>query len=429
MRHLLCLLLLWLAAPALADAGSSAYAVGGIAVDVAGPNPEAARRAAWRIAQRRAWPILWNRLTGQPETAAPGLADGQIDAMVAGIESQGERFSQNRYIARLGVVFDRARASAWLAGRGGLLQSPPMLLLPVMIDGGAATVYEAPTPWRAAWQRYRENVTPIDYVMADGTPADNLLISAGQVHRAERAGWRLLLDHYGTRDVLTAEARLTRAYPGGPVTALFIARHGPDATVLGRFALRSSAAGLDAMLDQAVRRIDEIYAAALREGRLRADDSISGGLDPLVPLGADIGSPLAGDESSAMAASAIAIAVVTPDPASAAAAEALLRGLPGASGVVVTSLSIGGTTRLSVAHAGGEAGLAQALDARGWRLDPAGNERVLRRRRPGDAPLPPPVLPPPPATPPAPPPAQAPRPATQQTAPPARAPVDLLPRP
>ena len=175
MKAILCLLLLTLAlvgGPVLAQdaGGGNAYTIGGIDVDVAGPNPEAARFAAYRIAQRKAWPLLWARLTGGPAGAAPHLSDGQLDGMVSGIESQGERFSMTRYIAKLGVIFDRSRASDYFGGSmGGRLQSPPMLLLPVYTDGGVRTLYQAKTPWRAAWQRFRENVTPIDYVVASGS--------------------------------------------------------------------------------------------------------------------------------------------------------------------------------------------------------------------------------------------------------------------
>src|SRR3546814_18140239 len=79
----------------------------------------------------------------------------------------------------------------------------------------------------------------------------------------------------GASDVLVAEARLDREYPGGPIRGRFAARHGPDGLLLGRLALRTNAAtGLDAMLDEAVKRLDEIYATALRDGRLRPDPSL-----------------------------------------------------------------------------------------------------------------------------------------------------------
>lgn len=268
---------------ATADAGgNSAYAVGGIAVDVTARNVDDARRTAWTQAQRKAWPQLWSRLTGRPEADAPRLSDGQIDNMVAGIESQGERFSANRYIAKLGVVFDRSRAADWLGGGAALLQSPPMLLLPLQIDGGAGTLYQARTAWRDAWVRYRGNVTPIDYVLPAGSAGDNLWLNSFQARRSDHMGWRTIMARFDTVDLLLAEARLSRSFPGGPIRGLFIARHGPDGTELGRFALVvRSEDGLPGLMDEGVRRIDALYAGALRAGQLQAEADLSVDLSPL----------------------------------------------------------------------------------------------------------------------------------------------------
>jgi hypothetical protein len=263
--------------------GGSAYAVGGIAVDVTAKSVEEARRIAWAQAERKAWPQLWARLTGGSESAAPRLSDGQIDAMVAGIESQGERFSDTRYIATLGVVFDRSRTAERLGGAMALLRSPPMLLLPMMIDGGAATLYQSRTAWRDAWVRYRGNVTPIDYVLAQGTAADNLWLTSLQARRSDHAGWRTIMARFDTVDVLLAEAQVTRSFPGGPVRALFIARHGPNGEELGRVVLTvKSEAALPALMDEGVRRVDGFYASALRAGRLRAETDLGIDLAPLV---------------------------------------------------------------------------------------------------------------------------------------------------
>ncbi len=398
------LLAIAIAAPAIAQeaGGGSAYAVGGIDVDVSAPNPQAARMAAFRIAQRKAWPMLWSRLTGGPVGAAPRLSDGQLDSMVSGIESQGERFSQTRYIARLGVVFDRSRASDYFSGEGGRLQSPPMLLLPVYVDGGAPTLYHAKTPWRAAWQRYRENVTPIDYVVASGSAGDNVVLTGWQVHRPDRPTWRNILNRFDAVDVLSAEARLVRSWPGGPVRALFIARHGPDATELGRFELTATDDdGLDAMLDTAVRQIDEIYSMALRDGRLRSEADLTAELTPIIAAPTFIGAAIdAADTGNAETTIASVEAIMaTPDAATVTALETLLRGTPGVTGVTITSLSLGGSSRLLINHAGGYDTLLYNLDARGLRLAPENGETVLRRRRDGDIPIPRPVTIPPPAPP------------------------------
>ena len=373
--------------------GGSAYAVAGIDVDVTAANPALARMTAYRIAQRKAWPMLWLRVTGREVTTAPRLSDGQLDSIVAGIESQGERFSMTRYIARLGVVFDRSRTAEYLAGSDGALQSPPMLLLPLLSDGAVRRVYDAKTPWLAAWQRFRETVTPVDYVLASGGAGENLLLTGWQATRPDRQSWRNILNRFDAVDVLTAEARLVRQWPGGPVTGLFIARHGPDATELGRVRLQTGDdAGVDAMLDTAVRQIDAIYTAALRDGRLRSETDLTADLAPLIGTGALIGEPVSADQGGVeVSSTSVEAAMATPDAATAGALETALRGTPGVTGVTITSLSLGGTTRLLFSHIGSRAALLYALDRRGLRLVAENGQTVLRRRRDGDAPVPPPA--------------------------------------
>lgn len=369
-----------------AGGAGSAYAVGGIAVDVTAKSVDDARRAAWTQAMRRAWPILWARLSNRPEAEAPRLSDGQIDAMVAGIESQGEQFSANRYIARLGVVFDRSRAAEHVGGVASL-QSPPMLLLPLLVDGGAAQVTQTRTAWRDAWGRWQGNVTPIDYVLPGGTAADNLWLTAAQVRRSDPAGWRSIITRFDTVDVLVAEARLTRQYPGGPIRALFIARHGASGTELGRLALRvGSEAGLARLLDEGVKGLDALYAQALRDGRLRADPDLAVDVGAIVAADVLIGTP-------PPEAAAVVIAAITPDNASLAAAERLLRGI--SSDVLISQVAVGGTSRIDVTMPGGEAALRTALAARGWALERQGADLVLRKAPAAPAAPPAPATPPP----------------------------------
>lgn len=358
------------APPSSTSAAGNSYAVGGIDVDVTAKNVDDARRKAWTEAQRRAWPILWSRLAGQPENQAPRLSDGQIDGIVAGIESQGERFSATRYIARLGVVFDRSRAADHIGGVART-QSPPLLLLPLLIDGGAAQVTQQRNAWRDAWARWQGNVTPIDYVLPAGNPADNLWLSAAQLRRTDPAGWRSIITRFDTVDVLVAEARLIRVYPGGPISAVFIARHGPNGEELGRLGLRvNSEAGLARLLDEGVKGIDALYAQALRDGRLRADPELA--VDVASILAAD---PLIGTRPPETAT--VQVAAITPDDASLAAAERLLRSV--GRDVRVQQVAVGGTSRLEIALPGGETALQEALAARGWSVERVGADLLLRR--------------------------------------------------
>lgn len=361
------------------DAGS-AFVVNNIDVDVVAKSTDAARLGAFREAQRKSWPMLWSRMTGKPGNQAPRLNDGALDSMVAGIEIEAERFSSTRYIGRLSVIFDRVRAGKYLGGDMATLTSPPMLLLPVLTDAGASTVYEAQTPWLRAWARYRAGASPMQYVRATTIVGDSILLSAWQARRDDRDLWRNILNRFRAADVLTAEAKLDRTYPGGPIVGTFTARHGPDATLLARFKLQvKSATQLDRMLDTAVSRIDANYALALREGRLRSDPTLT----------ADLAPPVSTAPILAMAAPVVGLEVnvATPDAATWAGIESALRATPTVNGVTLLSLSLGGTSRVRIGHSDSYDWLLYNLDQRGLRIEVGEGGLRLRRKAGGDAPV------------------------------------------
>jgi hypothetical protein len=388
MVRLLTLLFVMLAAGsvAAAPAGPGAFKITGVAVDVVAGNATEARAAAYTLAERRAWPQLWSRITGNPASGAPRLADGAIEAMVAGVEIEKEQFSLTRYIGRLAIVFDRERASAFLGGEGGA--APPMLLLPVLVDGaGVRTVYQAATPWSAAWLRFRDGASALDYVIPAASAGDNVVLTAFQTRRTDRTLWRNILNRFKTADVLTAEARLIRAWPGGPVTALVVARHGPDAVELGRFIVRAAnPAGVDAMFDDAVRQVDAIYLRALQNGQLAVEKGLTIELAPVLGSAPMIGSADVADVSAGTEAN-----VATPDARAYAATEAELKAVPGVTGITLSRLALGGVSRIVIRHASDAAGFAYALDQKGWRLAPGAGGVVLRRKVPGDPAVPPPA--------------------------------------
>jgi hypothetical protein len=377
--------LFWLmmafAVPAAAvPGGPGAYKIGGVAVDVVAGNPTDARANAYREAERRAWPLLWARLTGGVPSAAPKLADGAIEGMVAGVEIEAEHFSLTRYIGRLAIVFDRERASGWL---GGAFASapPPMLLLPVTIEGGTRTVYQTKTPWLAAWLRFRDAASALDYIVPAVSAGDNVVLTAYQSRRTDRTLWRNILSRFKAADVLTAEVWLTRSYPGGPVAATVVARHGPDAIELGRATVRAAnTAGVDAMLDDAVRQVDAIYVRALQAGLLQAEKGLRIELEPLIGSAPFIGSVA----SAAASGGGVEASVVTADAKSYAAIEAAVRGTPTVTGVGLVSLSLGGTSRIVIRHSDSVEMLSYQLDQHGLRLAPDAAGVLLRRKVPGD---------------------------------------------
>lgn len=369
------------------DSGS--FEVSGIVVDVSGANANAARTGGWRLAQRKGWAMLAKRLGAGPSQ----LPDGTLDALSRGIVIEREEIGPNRYVARLGVLFDRSRAGAILGVSTMSTRSPPLLVIPVEVSGGVARVFEQRSDWQQAWARFRTGNSTIDYVRPVGTGPDPLLLNAGQALRRGRGWWRTILDQYGADDVLVPEVTLYRVYPGGPVIGRFEARYGPDNRSLGGFSLRvNNTDALPALLDAGVQRLDGLYQQGLRGGVLRPDPILTAP-PPGTPEPEATPTPEAGDlvlddlgVVPGDAASAITIQFDTPGSAAVSAGEAALRAIPGVRSASTTSLALGGTSLMRVTYVGDISVLRAELEARGWRVEEAAGTLRIRRAPAGAAP-------------------------------------------
>jgi hypothetical protein len=254
----------------IASAGD--FEVTGVSVNVVGDNAFDARKKGWEQAQRIAWAALWRKTHG---SAGAGLSDSTLDGITAAIVVEQEQIGPRRYVAKLGVLFDRARAGQLLGVSGVARRSAPLMLLPITYSAGAPTVFEQRTSWQRSWAKFRTADSTIDYVRPSGAGGESLLLNAGQPERRSRIWWRTILDQFGAADVIIPIARIERQWPGGPVIGRFAARYGPDNKFLGAFTLRTtSSAGIPSMMDQAVLRMDQLFQSALASGRLRADASL-----------------------------------------------------------------------------------------------------------------------------------------------------------
>ena len=174
---------------------SSTLEVTGIEVDASGKTSEEARLEGWRQAQRLGWAALWANSTGRPASQAPDLSDSVLNTIVSGIIIEQEQIGPKRYIARLGLLFDRSRAGQMLGGGQGVVRrSAPMLVIPVMQTGSTLYSLEFRNEWQKAWARFRTGGSAIDYVRPTGSGVDPLLLNAAQTHRPGRAWWRILID-------------------------------------------------------------------------------------------------------------------------------------------------------------------------------------------------------------------------------------------
>ena len=384
--------------PPIASTGD--FEVGGVEVNVTGKDAEDARRNGWMEAQRLAWSRLWARTHGGQKSTLP---DARLNEMVSAIVVEEEQIGPRRYVARLGVVFDRSRAGQLLGVGGKVARSAPLMIIPVTINAGAPMVFEQQTDWQRAWARYRTAESTIDYIRPYGGGGDSLVLTAGQINRRGRIWWRILLDQFGAADILIPVVKVERQWPGGPVRALFTARYGPDNRYIDQFALRTTGPdGVPKMMDEGVRRINAIYQSALSRGMLAPDQSLiveepideseltevettedqpgSGGSqlpDNYVP---SISPTLNGGEpAAAPSIQSFNVQYATPDAGAVTATESAVRSTGGVQGATTSSLALGGTSVMRVTFLGDREALRAALAARGFTVTDAGGALRISR--------------------------------------------------
>jgi hypothetical protein len=364
--------------------------ISGVQVDVSAANAEAARSEGWRRAQLLGWRMLWARTHNRPQAEAPDLPESTLSGIVSGIVIEQEQIGPRRYIARLGVLFDRARTAQLLGVSGFTARSAPMLLIPVMTSGSTAYSFEYRNGWQRAWAQFRTSGSPIDYVRTAGRGMDPMLLNLSQTHRRGRGWWRMLLDQYGAADILVAEVEVRRLYPGGPAVGIFTARYGPDAVFLGRFTLRvANSSGMQAMLDEGVRRMDLLFRQAFDQGLLRPDPSLVI-LAPAPPPAPEetAQDPIAEETEETPTTTPVPTApsqtfnlqVATPNAGAVQQAELSVSRASGVTSAITISLAPGGTSVMRVTFAGDAAAFQAALRAQGWAVSVV-NGNTLRISR------------------------------------------------
>lgn len=370
-------------------ANSEDIQVNGIKVDVTGKTGAEARLAGWKQAEKEAWKKL----------GGPDMPIEAIDAMVSSVVIGHEQIGAHRYIATLGVIFDKAKAGQFVGVGGPGVRSAPLLVIPVLYSGGVQQVFEVRGPWQRAWAEFQASQSTIDYVRPAGAGGESLILTAGQPGRRSRLWWRNVLNQFEAADVLIPVARLERQWPGGPVKGTFTARYGPDDKFLASFDLTASGEEqVPRMLEEAVGRVDGIYRDALARGLLQPDPTLAASRatldrafaelrEKLMPQGAPPPAVVASQAPGAPVsegavsgpAETVSVQFATPDAAAVDAALAAVRGVPGVSGAATVSLAIGGTSVMRVNVAGGADRLAAALRSQGWKVENGGGALRISR--------------------------------------------------
>jgi hypothetical protein len=347
--------------PPLESAGT--LEVTGIHVDVGAKDAQSARYAGWRMAQRQGFRALWASINKRPASQAPNLPDSTLDGLVSSIIVDKEQIGPNRYIADLGILFDRARSAQLLGVGGEVRRTVPMLLIPITVTAGTATSVEWRNSWQRAWAEFRTAQSPIDYVRISGVSVDPLLVNAAQTRRPGRGWWRNIIDLYGAADVLVAEVQVHRLFPGGPAQARFIGRHGPDGDIVGGFTLRAKdSADMPRMMREGVARMDQLFTRAHAAGALQRDPTLNIPEPPPVE-----------EEEEESDTRAYQVLIYSPDATTYNFAFATLRVMPGVESVSPGAINIGGVSTLSATIRGDPSAARSAMAGRGWTVDVSGS--------------------------------------------------------
>ena len=337
--------------------------VTGIHVDVGAKDALSGRYAGWRIAQRQGFKALWASINKRPASQAPNLSDSTLDGLVSSIIIDKEQIAPNRYIADLGILFDRARSAELLGVGGEVRRTAPMLLIPITITAGSATSVEWRNSWQRAWAEFRTAQSPIDYVRISGVSVDPLLVNAAQTRRPGRGWWRNIIDLYGAADILVAEVQVHRLFPGGPAVAKFIGRHGPDGEIIGGFTLRATDSNdMARMMREGVARMDHLFTQAHAAGALQRDPTLNIPEPPPIV-----------EEEVEPETTAYSVLIYSPDATTYNFAFATLRVMPGVESVSGRNINIGGVSSATATIRGDVGRARSTMAARGWTVTVSGN--------------------------------------------------------
>lgn len=203
----------WTSAGDSAAAAEDVFTVGGIAVDETAATATAARSVAFRRGQRAAMTALLKRLTRRADHGRlPPVDNERLNFMVQALEVADEKTSNVRYLANMTVAFKPGEVRRLLREARipfAETASKPVLVLPVMQQGGAPVLWEEPNLWRQAWSRLQSTNNLVPLIVPVGDLNDIVDVDARQAAEGDPLRLAAIASRYGAGDVLVAIATLT----------------------------------------------------------------------------------------------------------------------------------------------------------------------------------------------------------------------------
>jgi hypothetical protein len=226
------------APPARADAAADFSAT--VKVDATADTADKARDLARLDGQRRALEAVVTRLSGATDAAAVvRLDDNAITNMVVSLDVADERMSAVHYEADYTFHFQPAKVRTLLHAAAAHPASPmgspvavqplppppagaplpappptsaagnagkPVVVLPVLQQGGHAMLWEDPNPWREAWLQLPPATGPVNLTIPLGDAGDLATIDAPAALSGRAAALTAIAGHNGGNETIVALA-------------------------------------------------------------------------------------------------------------------------------------------------------------------------------------------------------------------------------
>lgn len=251
-----------------AQATTDFLTVSGVEVDVTAGDAVTARDAAFVEAQRKAYEMLLAQLAdGASAQALPPLSDAEISDLVEDFEIESERSSTVRYIGRFTFRFKGAEVRNLLESHGvryAVLQSPPLLVLPVFSAGEQSLLWGDNNPWFAAWLARPTAGQLVPLKLPLGDLQDMTALEASQALAGDAQRLQSLAQRYDAAAALVVEAQPSADGRSVAATAKRYGALGLEETI----AATGNGSDLNAALADAVRQLDQQIQTAWKDNNL-----------------------------------------------------------------------------------------------------------------------------------------------------------------
>ncbi len=248
---------------------NSAYTVRDVHVTRTGSSGSAAKEAAIRDAHDQALAYLFRRLTPKSyHNSLPTPSASKVDSMVVATDIQEEQITATAYTGTIALSFSPQAVRQELQARNIPFTdtvSPPLIIVPVYERAGALQLWETPNPWDSAWRQQAGAQGLVQTVMAEGTQAEQLIISADQALAGDATRLQALAQNYGARGALVAYGRF-KIDPSNGQPAMDASLTGYGLAPPGPFSRTFvGSSGLAGGADQAAEELAAAAAAGLSE--------------------------------------------------------------------------------------------------------------------------------------------------------------------